>query len=80
MMNGITSLMQGQQGPGGPMQGPMPGQAPQQMPGMMPQQGAPTPGAMTGSLKSMPLDQLKMLYMNPQPNSPPVVGGDFCVG
>lgn len=72
-MNGITSLMQGPQGQGGPMQGPMPGQAPQQpMPGMMPQQGAPTPGAMTGSLKNMELDQLKMMYMNPQPNSPPL--------
>ncbi len=71
---GLASLPQAQQGPmqGGPMQGPMPGQAPQQMPGMMPQQGAPTPGAMTGSLKSMPLDQLKMMYMNPQPNSPPL--------
>ena len=67
-MNGVASLMQGPQG----QQGPMPGQAPQQMPGMMPQQGAPTPGAMTGSLKSMPLDQLKMMYMNPQPNSPPL--------
>jgi hypothetical protein len=42
------------------------------MPGMMPQQGAPTPGAMTGSLKSLPLDQLKMLYQNPQPGSPPL--------
>lgn len=76
-MQGIQSLMQAPPGqgpmPGGPMQGPMPGQAPQQpMPGMMPQQGAPTPGAMTGSLKSMPLDQLKMMYMNPQPNSPPL--------
>lgn len=68
-MNGVMSLMQGPQG----QQGPMPGQAPQQpMPGMMPQQGAPTPGAMTGSLKNMPLDQLKMMYQNPQPNSPPL--------
>lgn len=72
---GLASLPQAQQGPmqGGPMQGPMPGQAPmQQMPGMMPQQGAPTPGAMTGSLKNMPLEQLKMLYQNPQPGSPPL--------
>ena len=72
---GLASLPQAQQGPmqGGPMQGPMPGQAPQQpMPGMMPQQGAPTPGAMTGSLKSLPLEQLKMLYQNPQPGNPPL--------
>jgi len=72
---GLASLPQAQQGPmqGGPMQGPMPGQAPmQQMPGMMPQQGAPTPGAMTGSLKNMPLEQLRMLYQNPQPGSPPL--------
>jgi hypothetical protein len=27
---------------------------------------------MTGSLKSLPLDQLKMLYQNPQPGSPPL--------
>lgn len=68
-MQGIQSLMQAPQG----QQGPMPGQAPMQpMPGMMPQQGAPTPGAMTGSLKNMPLDQLKMLYMNPQAGSPPL--------
>jgi hypothetical protein len=51
----------------------MPGQAPtQQMPGLMPQQGAPTPQAMTGSLKNMPLEQLKMFYQNPQPGSPPL--------
>jgi hypothetical protein len=68
-MQGIQSLMQAPQG----QQGPMPGQAPMQpMQGMMPQQGAPTPGAMTGSLKNMPLDQLKMLYMNPQAGSPPL--------
>lgn len=68
MQQGIQSLM-----PQGPQQGPMPGQAPQMpMPGMMPQPSAPTPGAMTGSLKNMPLDQLKMLYQNPQPGSPPL--------
>lgn len=70
-MQGIQSLMQAPQGQG--QQGPMPGQAPMQpMQGMMPQQGAPTPGAMTGSLKNMPLDQLKMLYQNPQAGSPPL--------
>jgi len=64
-MQGLQSLM--------PQQSPMPGQAPQApMQGMMPQRGAPTPGALTGSLKSMPLEQLKMLYQNPQPNSPPL--------
>ncbi len=68
-MAGVMSLMQGPQG----QQGPMPGQAQQQpMPGMMPQQGAATPGAMTGSLKAMNLDQLKMLYQNPQAGSPPL--------
>lgn len=67
-MAGIQSLMQAPQG-----QGQMPGQAPQQpMPGMMPQQGAPTPGAMTGSLKNMPLEQLRALYQNPQPGNPPL--------
>jgi hypothetical protein len=39
---------------------------------MMPQQGAPTPGAMTGSLKNMPLEQLRALYQNPQPGNPPL--------
>lgn len=62
-MNGIQSLM-GQL---------MPGQAPMQpLPGVMPQPGAPTPGAMTSSLKNMSLDQLKALYQNPNPNSPPL--------
>jgi hypothetical protein len=51
----------------------MPGQAQQApMPGMMPQQSSSTPGAMTGSLKNMPMEQLKMLFQNPQPNSPPL--------
>ena len=50
----------------------MPGQAPQQLPGMMPQQSSYTPSAMTGSLKNMPMEQLKMLFMNPQPGSPPL--------
>lgn len=64
-MNGIQGLMGNQ--------GPMPGQASQQpMPGMMPQQGAPTPQAMTSQLKNMPLEQLRMFLMNPQPNSPPL--------
>lgn len=67
-MAGVMSLMQPQG-----QQGPMPGQAPQQpMPGMMPQQGAATPGAMTSQLKNMPLEQLRMFLMNPQPNSPPL--------
>jgi hypothetical protein len=51
----------------------MPGQAQQApMPGMMPQQSSSTPGAMTGSLKNMPMEQLKMLFQNPQPGSPPL--------
>lgn len=51
----------------------MPGQAQQApLPGMMPQQSAATPSAMTGSLKNMPMEQLKMLFQNPQPNSPPL--------
>jgi hypothetical protein len=51
----------------------MPGQAQQApMPGMMPQQSSSTPGAMTGSLKNMPMEQLKMLFLNPQPGSPPL--------
>jgi hypothetical protein len=39
---------------------------------MMPKQGASTPGAVTGSLKNMPMEQLKMLFQNPQPGSPPL--------
>jgi hypothetical protein len=39
---------------------------------MMPQQSSSTPSAMTGSLKNMPMEQLKMLFQNPQPNSPPL--------
>jgi hypothetical protein len=31
-----------------------------------------TPGAVTGSLKNMPMEQLKMLFLNPQPGSPPL--------
>jgi hypothetical protein len=50
----------------------MPGQAPQQAPMPMPQQSSSTPGAVTGSLKNMPMEQLKMLFQNPQPNSPPL--------
>jgi hypothetical protein len=51
----------------------MPGQAQQApLPGMMPQQSSSTPGAMTGSLKNMPMEQLKMLFQNPQPGSPPL--------
>lgn len=60
-MQGLASLVQA------------PGQAPQgPVPGMLPQQGAPTPGAMTSSLKTMPLEQLRALYQNPQPGSPPL--------
>jgi hypothetical protein len=66
-MAGIQSLMPNNQ------QAPMPGQAQQApLPGMMPQQSAATPSAMTGSLKNMPMEQLKMLFQNPQPNSPPL--------
>lgn len=51
----------------------MPGQAQQApLPGMLPQQSSSTPSAMTGSLKNMPMEQLKMLFMNPQPGSPPL--------
>jgi hypothetical protein len=50
----------------------MPGQASQQAPLPMPQQSSSTPGAMTGSLKNMPMEQLKMLFQNPQPGSPPL--------
>jgi hypothetical protein len=49
----------------------MPGQA-QQAPLPMPQQSSSTPGAVTGSLKNMPMEQLKMLFLNPQPGSPPL--------
>ena len=49
----------------------MPGQA-QQAPLPMPQQSSSTPGAVTGSLKNMPMEQLKMLFQNPQPGSPPL--------
>jgi hypothetical protein len=56
-MQGIQSLM-----PGQAQQAPMP----------MPQQSSSTPSAMTGSLKNMPMEQLKMLFQNPQPNSPPL--------
>jgi hypothetical protein len=56
-MQGIQSLM-----PGQAQQAPMP----------MPQQSSSTPGAMTGSLKNMPMEQLKMLFQNPQPGSPPL--------
>jgi hypothetical protein len=56
-MQGIQSLM-----PGQAQQAPMP----------MPQQSSSTPGAVTGSLKNMPMEQLKMLFLNPQPGSPPL--------
>jgi hypothetical protein len=56
-MQGIQSLM-----PGQAQQAPMP----------MPQQSSSTPGAVTGSLKNMPMEQLKMLFQNPQPGSPPL--------
>lgn len=66
-MNGIASLAPGQAPQQGPQQGPQ--QPPQQGP-----QGGPqgTPQGMTAQLKDIPLPQLQMFMMNPNPQSPPL--------
>jgi hypothetical protein len=62
-MAGLPSLMQQ------PGQAAPPGQGPMQ-PGMAPQQGAQTPGGVTGGLSKLPPEQLLAMYNNPQDTTP----------
>lgn len=52
-----------------PGQAAPPGQGPMQ-PGMAPQQGAQTPGGVTGGLSKLPPEQLLAMYNNPQDTTP----------